>query len=200
MDARELFLRDHARVHSAAVFPHGRPLLEDFVCTGLTDDQLRSAPAGHSSIAWLLWHLARNEDVAVNTVLRGVPEVLDRDGWPGRLGVDLQAQGTGMTDQEVQGFSTRVDVAALRAYRAAVGRETRTWVEALDFATLDAPLDVPGRLAAAPRTFGPRATRLASVWAQQSRDWFLTWLAVGHSYFHLGEAEHIARTLGRPGL
>jgi hypothetical protein len=72
MEPRFLFLRDHARVHSAAVFPHERPLLEDFVCNGLTEQQLRCAPAGHCSIAWLIWHMARNEDVGVNALLRGV--------------------------------------------------------------------------------------------------------------------------------
>jgi hypothetical protein len=200
MDPRFLFLRDHARVHSAAVFPHERPLLEDFVCNGLTDQQLRFAPAGHCSIAWLIWHMARNEDVAVNTLLRGVPQILDRGGWLIKLGVSLRTQGTGMTDEEVEGLSTRVDVAELRAYRSAVGRETRAWVETLDFDELDAPLDVVAQLARGPQTFEVRAQHLGGMWAQQTRDWVLTWLAVGHNYFHLGEAEHVARTLGRPGL
>jgi hypothetical protein len=45
-----------------------------------------------------------------------------------------------MTDEEVETFSRTVDFENLRAYRAAVGRETRAWVMAFDFAELDTSL------------------------------------------------------------
>ena len=206
MDARQMLLRDHAKIHAATLFasPEARtrddmPALEDFVTNGLTGDQLRQRPAGHSSIAYLLWHMARNEDVAINTVVRGVPDVLVRDSWLGQLGIDRRDQATGMSDEEVEGFSAGVDIAALHAYRAAVGRETRAWLEQLDFAELDRPIDVAARLAQAPGTFGPRAAWVGPVWEGRSADWFLTWTTIGHAYFHLGEAEHVAHTLGRPG-
>jgi hypothetical protein len=51
-------------------------------------------------------------------------------------------------------------------------------------------VDDVDQLARGPQTFEERAQHLGGMWAQQTRDWVLTWLGVGHNYFHLGEAEH----------
>jgi hypothetical protein len=92
MDARDLFLIEHARVHSAAVAPAGGPLwLEDALLRGLSDDQLRWRTDGGNSLAWLLWHMARIEDVAVNVVLAAGGQVLAEEDWRGRL---VQNQAT----------------------------------------------------------------------------------------------------------
>jgi hypothetical protein len=71
--------------------------------------------------------------VVVNALLCRVPRILDRDGWLLKLGVSPRTQGTGMTDEEVEGFGSRVDVAALRANWSSVGHESRARVETLDF-------------------------------------------------------------------
>jgi hypothetical protein len=53
----------------------------DRVFGGLTDDQMRLRPAkGLNSLAWLLWHMARTEDVVVNVVIGRESQVLD-DAW-----------------------------------------------------------------------------------------------------------------------
>src|SRR5919202_998908 len=99
MNARQLLLADHARVHSRAATGSADLSMEDVLCDGLTDEQLRGRPAdGMNSVAWLLWHHTRIEDVVVNTLVRGVPEVLDRGGWPDRLGVEARHVGTGSGD------------------------------------------------------------------------------------------------------
>ena len=199
MDARMMFLADHARVHSAAVADAGVLQLGDLPFTSLTDTQMRRRLPGHTSLAWYLWHLARAEDVAVNAVLRGVPEVLDAEGWESRLGVPLRDIGTGMSNDEVDEFSADVDLAALRAYRNAVGRATRARVAALDFDTLDEPLTRAGQVALAAGGFRSRVAWVVELWDGLPRATLLSMQAVGHSYFHLGEAGHVARLLGRPG-
>jgi hypothetical protein len=170
--------------------------LEEFVCRDLTEEQLRRSWDGHNSVAWLIWHMARCEDVGINTVIRGVPEVINRDGWPDRLNICVRDIGTGMDDNEVADFSARVDVAALRAYRAAVGRETRRWAEAVDFAELDAVADAAGQLARHPEALHERAGWVVSLWGGKTRGFLLFGLAVTHNHNHLGEADHIGRMLG----
>jgi hypothetical protein len=173
--------------------------LQQLVCTGLSEDQLRQAAPGHCSIAWLLWHTARTEDVAINTVLRDAPEVLDQDGWLRRLGLTARDIGTGMTDDEVSEFGTRVDVAALRAYHTAVGAQTRAWLTTADLAELEGEVKAPGDRLQASAALRERGAWVAEFWTGRPRSWFLTWVSIGHNYWHMGEAEHIARTLGRPG-
>src|SRR5436190_246988 len=76
--------------------------------------------------------------------------------------------------QEVRGFSERVDLSALLAYRDAVGRETRAWARDLDFDTLDAVPDLADRLAAAPPIVGERALWLLRFYTGKSGAFLLT--------------------------
>src|SRR5262249_60875424 len=75
---------------------------------------------GLNSLVWLLWHMARTEDAAVNAVVAGRDQVLD-DDWIRRMKVPWRIIGTGMTDDEVGEMTARADVAAARAYRSAGG-------------------------------------------------------------------------------
>src|SRR4051812_35034757 len=151
MDARQLYLADHARIHAATTSTEaelalaGGFTMQDDTLKRLDDDHLRASPDGLCSIVWHIWHMTRIEDVTANTLLRGASEVLDSGDWLARLGVEARHVGTGDTDDEVRGFSERVDVAALLAYRDAVGQETRAFVRELDFATLDVVPDVAAR-------------------------------------------------------
>jgi hypothetical protein len=190
MDALALFRLEHARAHSAAVAPEGGPLwLEDAVTGDLTEDQLRFRPGGGAnSLAWLLWHTARIEDMAVNVVLAGRAQVLD-DGWSARLGVSRRDMGSGMADVEVGDLSERVDLTALRAYRGAVGLRTREVAAALGAESLAAPVSERDVARAAEAgAFGDRAAWLRTFWEGRPRAWLLSWTAAGHSYLHFGEA------------
>ena len=124
MDARDLFLDQHAAVHAAAVGGN-KMSLADRTFGGLSDAQMRVRPREDlNSIAWLMFHIARAEDVMVNVILAGRSQVFD-DSWDNRLGVTRRDFGIGMTSSEVTELTQQVDVAALREYRDAVGGRTR---------------------------------------------------------------------------
>ena len=77
------------------------PSFADRVFGGVTDEQMRVRPAdGLNSLVWLLWHMARTEDAAVNLVVAHGRQVLD-DDWTRRMNVPSRTIGTGMTDGEV---------------------------------------------------------------------------------------------------
>jgi len=60
----------------------------------LTDEQMRVRPREDlNSLAWLMWHIARAEDIFVNVVFAGRPQVFD-DGWTGKLGVTRRDFGS----------------------------------------------------------------------------------------------------------
>src|SRR2546428_116917 len=97
MDVRDLFLDQHAAMHSAAVGGNKMSAAER-AFTGLTDEQMRVRPREDlNSLAWLMWHIARAEDILVNTVLAGRPQVFD-DPWKKRLGITRPDFGIGMTN------------------------------------------------------------------------------------------------------
>jgi len=108
VDALSFFYLQHARVHSAKVSSGSS--LADLVFGSLTDQQMRVRPGkGLNSLVWLLWHMARVEDVAVNLVLIAGRQVLD-DGWSSRLDVPRTDVGRGMTEDEVVDFTARADI------------------------------------------------------------------------------------------
>jgi hypothetical protein len=191
MDATSFFLVQHASVHTSEV--GGAPSYFDRALGGLAEAEMRVRPAkGLNSIVWLLWHMARTEDASVNLVVAHRPQVLDND-WIHRLGVPWRHIGTGMTDDEVSELTQRADVAAVRAYRDAVGRHTREVVRALGPAVWDDPVTVADTArAAAAGAFGPRAGWVDGAgfppWQDQSRAARLSGAALRHNAMHMGEA------------
>ena len=202
MDARALFLADHSRIHAAAISTEdemkaaGGFTMQDDTLKRLTEADLRANPEGLCSIVWHIWHMTRIEDVVVNSTLRGEREILDRDGWLDRLGVDVRLVGTGDSDEEVRAFSERVDVTALLAYREAVGRETRAWVRDLDFATLDTVPDLTERFASAPPIVGERARWLPRFYSGKTSAFLLTFPVTNHGFMHWAEARVTRGRLG----
>lgn len=190
MDTREMILRSHAIVHGLEVGQsEGQFSLEYSRLNGLTDDQLRLRPQGWNSIAYLLWHIARCEDVAANVIVARRPQVFDEGEWSGRLRITRRDIGTSMTDEEVEVLSRAIDLPNLRAYRAAVGRRSQDVARKLPDAewgrTVDAAIV---REAAAQGAFTPESEWVARFWEGKSKGWFFYWLAVGHNYMHLGHA------------
>jgi len=185
VDALSFFYLQHARVHSSTVAPGSS--LADLVFGSLTDQQMRVRPGkGLNSLVWLLWHMARVEDVAVNLVLTAGRQVLD-DGWSSRLHVPRTDVGRGMTEDEMVDLTTRADVGAVRAYRDAVGRQTRDVVAALGSAGL-AELLNPADAARASRGFTPLEGQPRAVELGTS--------AITHNAVHLGEAATIRSLAG----
>jgi len=199
-DWRECFLRQHARMHSACLDPQGGGSLEDAVCENAPEEVLRRIPPrGEHSIAWVLWHLARIEDVTMNVLAAEDEQVFRREDWPGRLGVDVVETGNALTPQEIAALSEAVDIPALRAYRLAVGRSTRRVVSALTVSGLSRRVE-PGRLE---RLLDEGAVVEASrglldYWGRRDIAGLLLMPPTRHCLVHLNEALEIKRRLLRP--
>lgn len=146
--------------------------------------------------------MARCEDVAVNTVIRGGEEVLDRDRWLPKLDITSRHIGTGATRAEVDIISQTVNLAALRVYRAAVGRETQAWASTLDFARLDRLVVAEEvQRAIAKGDFCEQGAWVGPYWAEVAwtHGTLLFWLAVEHNWLHIGEIWVIRNLLNCPG-
>jgi hypothetical protein len=192
MDILQFYLERHRTLHTHL----GDPLFE-----GLTDDQIRQrAAVGVNSIVWLVWHIARSEDIVLNGIMADLRQVLDEEAWPGRLNVSRRDLGTGMTDAEVAGFSEAVDIGALRAYAAAVGVRTREIVPSLRVEDLDR---VPDRAhlhrALSGGSLGPNAGWVLTTFEGQTKGWWFGAVGLTHNFTHLGEANLVRGMLGFRG-
>ena len=189
MDAIDFFLLRYETLH--------RTLLDDLL-QGLTDAQVRGRPhPGVNTIAWLIWHAARVEDVGVNRFVVDGAQVLD-SGWLERLD-GRRDVGTGMTDSEVDALSTRLDLAALRGYWEAVTRRTLDVVATLPGQDLGAvvPADRVKRVCAEEGAVAPGAEWLTEFWAKgRTRGWVLAQTPLLHVYGHYFEARVAAGLWG----
>jgi len=195
MDARDLFLDQHAVMHSAAVGGNKMSSAER-TFAGVTDAQMRVRPREDlNSLAWLMWHIARAEDIIVNTVLAGRAQVFD-DAWMKRLAITRRDFGIGMSSAEVTELTAQIEPGALREYRDAVGTRTREVVGGFK------PQDWDGTVspetvqrAAADGAFGARTEALSKAFPGRPRTLMLSGIALFHSAGHMGEATTV-RTAG----
>ena len=195
MDARDLLLEEHSAVHSATVGGNKASMAER-TFGGLTDDQMRVRPREDlNSLAWLLWHIARAEDIMANLIVNGRDQVLD-EGWLQRLKIARRDFGIGMSKPEVADLSAKVDIAALRDYRDAVGRRTREIVGAYGPKDWEGDIEAAAvERAGALGCFGDRTEALVKLFTGRPRRAVLSNIVVMHSAMHMGEGATV-RTAG----
>ena len=196
----DIFLREHASVHTRAVTPDC-PFTIDHQLDGLSPDDLRLSPHGLNPIAWLLWHMARVEDGHVIGMVAGQPQVWHDPtaDWPARLAVDRQDCGEGMTAAEVESLVSAINIDALREYRDAVGRRTRQWVAECGPDRMNSSLTAEDIQRAVAQQFisAEEAAGMTDALSGMPRDAALWWWGINHNFYHLGQIALVGGTIRR---
>ena len=127
-----LFLEQHSMVHSSEMAQSDYESFADEVWEDLTAESFRRIPPPEEySIAWVIWHMARIEDITMNMLVAGKPQLAHEENWLLRIKSPVVDTGNAMDKQAVYLLSASVEIDILRAYRVAVGRRTREVVQAL---------------------------------------------------------------------
>lgn len=157
-------------------------------------------PGGQgNSIAWVIWHMARTEDVTIHAICRGQPQILLRDNWTERIGIDDLRQGTGFSDDEVAGFTEKVNVDEIDGYWQAVRAETEAWLEKLKAEELDQETLMEN--AQAVKEKAPDIPDgLIQLWGGRPVGFLLRISVLWHHMQHLGELQSIRGRMGIKGL
>jgi hypothetical protein len=138
--------------------------------------------------------MARCEDITMNLLVAGSPQILHRDNWLEQMRITAQDTGNAMSWEEIAQFSAAIDIGALRAYRVAVGRRTREIVKQLGPEELKQKVD-PARLQRV-RDEGAvveAARGIADYWGRRTVAGLLLMPATRHNIVHLNEALRIKR-------
>ncbi len=191
MDTINFFLTHHSRIYFE---PGGIQLRIE----NLSEDQIRISPYGMNSIAWLLWHIARCEDVGINRFVCNSPQVIDLDNWYERLNLNRRDIGTGMRYEEVIELSKSIDVNSLKEYLTAVALNTQKLVKNLDINQFDAcphpeyvhdVLNDEG-------VINDNCSWVEEHYLNKSRGWFLGHLGLTHAKGHLSQILIIRKLQG----
>lgn len=185
-----LFLDQHASLHSANMSRSVAWSFPDDVLQGLAEQELRSIPDSHEhSIAWLLWHIARCEDITMNLLVAGTPQVLLAGNWPQKMKITSVDSGNGMNPEAISLFSEKVDIPALLDYRLSVGQRTSAIVMALDTGRLPERMD-PARVQRMwdEGAVNSETQEIGEYWASRTVAGLLLMPASRHILVHLNEA------------
>lgn len=147
----------------------------DELTDGLPDDVSSWQPvAGANSIAWLIWHSARQHDVQL-AAIAGTEQVWIRDGWRERFALDLPGNDMGYGHTPEQVAKVRAPAELLSGYYHAVYKVSLEYVASIDDEELGRIVD---------DNWDPPVTasvRLVSI--------------IDDSAQHLGQAKYIKGTL-----
>jgi len=188
--AIQLFLNHHAMLHSADVAQAETWSFEDHVLNDMTEEQVRRIPRNcEHSVAWCVWHLARIEDVAMNLLVAGAPQIMRQDDWLDRMGITARDTGNEMDAGGIAHLSAAISIAALRAYRLAVGRKTRDIVKQLEAEALKRAVE-PARLQQVmdEGAVVEAAAYITDYWGRRNIAGLLLMPATRHNIVHLNEA------------
>jgi hypothetical protein len=108
---------------------------------------VRRALPNTNLIGFDLWHLARVQDWAAQTLARGVPEVVEEARWR-RLGSPSEhGLGVGLTEAEADTLARAFALPDLLAYADAVHQAIVTWLATLRDDDFDTQPDVLAHIA-----------------------------------------------------
>ena len=187
--ALDLFLAQHAFVHSSNVSNALSPTYSDEALSGLSETAFRAIPPGcEHSIAWIVWHMARIEDVTMNMLLMNKKQVFTTGHWQKELNIAVTDTGNLMPPKKIAQLGEQIDIPALKAYRDAVGLRTRENVQAFDPTEWKRKVD-PARIArlVPEGAVNPVATGVLEYWSGLTYAGLLLMPPTRHNLIHLNE-------------
>ena len=195
--AVEQFLIQHAMVHSKKMSRMDVWSFEDELWDGLTEEQFRAIqPKGEHSIAWILFHTARIEDITMNMLVAGIAQVYKRDKWAKKLKSTIHHAANKMEDVSVRRLSFRLDMAALREYRLSVGKRTREIVRKIqpdEFNQKVEPIRLEKLLKEGAMI--DEAMEIINYWSKRTIAGLLLMPPTRHNFLHLNEAMKVKQKL-----
>jgi hypothetical protein len=194
-EAIRLFLSHHAMLHSAGLSQFESRTFADLVLNDMPEEQVRRIPkVGDHSVAWLIWHMARCEDITMNLLVAGIPQILHRNGWLEMIKSPICDTGNALETSSIANFSNAIDIEALLAYRLAVGRRTQEIVRQLQPSDLRLRVE-PSRMRQVwdEGALVEAARGIADYWSKRTIAELLLMPATRHNLIHLGEALQLKR-------
>ena len=152
------------------------------------------AGGGGSTIAGLLLHVARHQDLAVNTVIRNHPPLFAKHA--AALGLFNAGHGIALAEKEDYAVTSRVDDQALLVYVTAVFDQTQQWLDELGTLALDIEPHCGYRLTNKAGLAEDDLPWLYGMWSGKALWWFVQWPVIGHAHAHAGEAISIRNRMG----
>lgn len=156
------------------------------IADDLTDEELTTRIYPNTNLlAFDLWHIARAQDWAVQTLARGVPEVIQSSHWQHRGRLATPGIGVGFSEAEADDLARSLKLSDVLEYADAVHASIVEWLSTLADEPLDDYPDLPAHLAPHPE-YRDAAMQAEVPWQfQRPPMWRCLNPAIGHARDHL---------------
>lgn len=188
-EAIQQLLAQHAMLHTQRMAGTEPWSFEDDILNDLNEEQIRRILHNQEhSIVWNIWHIARIEDVAINLLVAGNPQVFTEDDWLDKMKISHRDTGNSMSQDKIKSLSKAIDIAALREYRLTVGRQTREIINELQPGDLKRKV-LPSRLQKVQEQGAvvEAASGLIAYWSRRNIAGLLLMPGTRHNLVHLNE-------------
>jgi len=195
--AQELFYIQHEVLHSRRIIGGKGWSYADEIFSGLEDDLYRAIPKnGDHSLAWILWHISRIEDVTINVLVAGGSQLYIEDQWKRKLASPIDHVGNLINPKDLVDLTSGVAIGALFDYRDKVGRQTRAVVSNLEVEELTQKVQ-PDRLdrLVDEGAVLPDAEGLLKYWEKRKIYEMLLMPPTRHLMNHLNEANSLIKKI-----
>lgn len=192
----QLFLSQHALLHSSSIGNTSKTTLEDALLNDLDEVTFRKYPVANpdtkNSIAWHLWHIARIEDMTMNLLIADAQQVLYIEGWLEQMNIEVSHSGNDMSVEEITELSSIINLNSLLAYRSAVAKQTQQVIQSLEPGQFKTKVE-QNRIK---RLFNEKAVTqksawLADYWSRKNIAGLILMPATRHNFLHLNKCIRI---------
>ena len=127
---KKTFLEIHAKLHLSKI-SSTIPNEVDSLISDLCDNEYAIMPTSKDeTIAWVLWHIARIEDITMGILVANSEQLFD-EAWKKTMNVSITDTGNAQTDDEIMNLSKNINIEELLNYRNKVGNRTREIIKVL---------------------------------------------------------------------
>ena len=184
MRATELLERQFSSVNQ---------ILHD-LASDLTPQELTARVLPHTNLlAFDLWHIARTQDWALQTLVRGIPEIIDEPRWERLL--LAPGIGVGLSEMQADDLAHRVVLAEALEYADATHQAIVGWLRKVSDRELSRTPDVPKHLVRYP-VYLEQGMRDEVPWMfERPQVWRCLAPALGHVRDHLAEMDLLKQQL-----
>ncbi|MBP3458249.1 MAG: DinB family protein [Lachnospiraceae bacterium] len=197
--AKSLFLELHAKLNLSEVSGTDKNEVDALLGDLQRNEYAIMPTKKDETIAWVLWHIARIEDLTMNMLVAGKEQIFN-DEWKKRLNVMITDTGNALTDDEIMELSQNVHIAELLKYRNEVAKSTREIVQGLtseDIRRKVAPADINRILETGGVTEQEDSIWLLDFWGKKDVAGILLMPPTRHVILHLNDCckwkEHMRR-------
>jgi hypothetical protein len=158
------------------------------VAGDLTPQELTSRVLPHTNLlAFDLWHVARTQDWALQTLARGIPEIIGEPRWERLL--LAPGIGVGLSEAQADDLAHQVVLAEVLEYADATHQAILGWLRKVPDRELSRAPDVPKHLTRYP-VYLEQAMREEAPWMfERPQVWRCLAPALGHVRDHLAEMD-----------